>query len=82
MEVTLVTPKKELFKGKASSITLRGAKGEMQILPNHAPMLATLSTGKVIIEGPSGSKEFEISSGFVEVHENMVTLLANNKDEP
>ena len=79
MEVVLVTPQKELFKGKAKCISLRGLKGEMQILPNHAPILAVLAAGRVIIEAVSGLEQFEISSGFVEVHKDLVTILAREK---
>jgi len=79
MEVVLVSPKRELFKGQADCVTLRGLRGEMQILPNHAPMLAALTDGSVIVEGLSGRKEFKIMSGFVEVHKNLVTVLAREK---
>lgn len=80
MEVLLVTPEKELFKGEAHSITVPAEKGIMQILPGHAPLLAVLGRGPAIIEGSYGVKEFRISSGFIEVHKNKITLLAQSEE--
>ena len=80
MEVVLVTPKKELFRGQAKAVSLRDKKGELQILPGHAPLLSVLSAGDIIIDTKSGSKEFKVSSGIVEVHENRITLLARNAE--
>ncbi len=81
MEVVLVTPQEELFRGRARAVSLRDKKGELQILPGHAPFLSTLGAGDIIIDTKSGSKEFKVSSGVVEVHENQITLLARNEQE-
>lgn len=78
MKVVLVTPQKELFRDQAGSVTVPAQKGIIQILPNHAPLLAVLSRGTVVIESDSGLKEFKLSSGVIEVHENMITLLVRN----
>lgn len=75
MEVILATPKKELFKGRANSVTLPGEEGVMQILPRHAPLLSLLSAGNVVINSDSGISEFKVVSGFVEVHADKVTIL-------
>ena len=75
MEAVLATPKKELFRGKVNRVTLPGAEGQMQILPHHAPLLAKLSSGNLIIETGSETKEFEILLGFAELHEDRLTLL-------
>lgn len=79
MEVLLVTPAKELFRGQAHSVTVPAKKGIMQILPGHAPLLAVLGKGEAIIEGSYGAKEFRISSGFIEAHKNKITLLAQSE---
>ena len=80
MEVVLVTPRSELFRGQAKAVSLRDKKGELQILPGHAPLLSSLCAGDIIIDTKSGSKEFKVSSGIVEVHGNQITLLARNAE--
>ena len=81
MYLSLVTPKNKLFTGEAHSVSLRNTKGELQIFSDHAPFLSTLGQGAVIIDTKSGSKEFKISSGFIEVHKNQITLLAHDEEE-
>ncbi|NQT90985.1 MAG: F0F1 ATP synthase subunit epsilon [Candidatus Omnitrophica bacterium] len=75
MEILLVSPQKILFKAEAKSVSMRGANGDMQLLSHHAPLLCELSEGDVVIETGSEAKEFKISSGFAEVHDNSATLL-------
>ncbi|MFC1808223.1 FoF1 ATP synthase subunit delta/epsilon [Candidatus Omnitrophota bacterium] len=75
MDVVLVSPQKELFKGSASSVLFRAKEGMMEILPNHAPSLSELSAGDVEILSDSGIKKFNISSGFAEIHDNKIVLL-------
>lgn len=78
MEVVLSSPKKELFKGKADSISVPGKEGIMQVLPGHAPILSKLCAGNIVISSESGIKEFKILSGFLEVHDNQITLLVKH----
>lgn len=75
MDVILSTPKKELYRGKAVSVTLPGEEGIMQILPGHAPLLSLLAAGNVVIDSGSGASEFKVSSGFAEAHDNKITIL-------
>jgi len=81
MHLSLVTPKSELFKGEARSVSLRNTGGELQIFSDHAPFLSTLGQGTVIIDSNSRTHEFKITSGFIEVHKNQITLLAHNEEE-
>ncbi len=75
-ELTINTPQKQLFKGKAESINAPSEEGHMTILAGHAPLLANLTKGKITVAIPSGTKEFKITSGFIEVNEKGVTVLA------
>ena len=74
-ELTISSPQKELFKGKAQSANIPSQEGYMSILAGHAPLLANLTKGKVSVKAQSGAKEFEITSGFADVNEQKVTLL-------
>ena len=57
MLVDINTPDKELFSGKILSIELPGSDGSFEILNNHAPIIATLSGGKITIALENGKKE-------------------------
>ena len=41
MNLEIITPEKELYKGEVDSITLPGTDGEFGILKNHAPIIST-----------------------------------------
>lgn len=73
MNVTIVSPEKTLYTGQADGIKLPGEKGRFEVLNGHAPIISTLSKGTVEC---LGSEPFtvEISSGFVEVANNVVAI--------
>jgi len=56
MLVDIITPDQELFSGDILSIELPGSDGSFEILNNHAPIIATLSGGKITIALENGKK--------------------------
>lgn len=52
-------------------------QGEIGILPEHAPLLATLGTGILRYEKADKVFFFVVSGGVVEVHDNEVSVLAD-----
>ncbi len=77
MNVEIITPDKKLFSGEAKSITLPGSDGSFGILEKHAPLVSSLSKGKVTITDANNKKQvFEINGGVAEVQNNNVTVLA------
>jgi len=77
MNVIILTPEKEAFNGAAKSIKVPGTSGEFEVLSNHAPIISSLEQGTVRLLTDSGDKMlFHINSGFVEVLNNEVSVLA------
>ena len=91
MYLEIISPEKTLFKGEVESILFPGTYGDFQVLNNHAPIVSTLTRGKVKIIGKisveQGAKDkFEftdretiltIESGTVEMNNNQVILLGD-----
>lgn len=50
MKVEILTPDKSLFQGEAEVLTLPGIEGSFQILDRHAPMIANLKAGTVVVK--------------------------------
>ena len=71
LDVSLITPQKILFEGKAKSITFPGEQGVFEILPYHKPFLSLLVSGKVFID----EKVIFIRRGIVKVISNTVTAI-------
>jgi len=77
MFIEIITPDKNIFSGEVSLVQLPGAGGSFEILNDHAPVISTLTKGKIkIIDAEKKTQFFEIKSGVVEVLKNKVIVLA------
>lgn len=63
-----------MFKGDVDSVLVPGTAGPFEILNDHAPIISTLSEGRVEYATKDGKKQFDILGGFVEVKRNEVSL--------
>ena len=82
LTVSIITPQGFSVRVMAAAVLARTAMGRIEILCNHAPLLATLSPGKLKVV-PAGKKEASTflyieKSGIIEVYKNNVTVLADN----
>ncbi len=69
---------REIFLGKAKSLTLPTLQGQIQVLAGHAPLIALLQEGDVFIEKEdSTSEKLPVAGGVLRVKEDTVTLLVN-----
>lgn len=79
MELEILTPEKKLFSNTVYGVQLPGVTGMFEILEKHAPLVAALKAGTVkVLKDKSNNNNvtFTIQSGFVEVINNTVTVLA------
>lgn len=83
LRVRLVTPERTLFEVLADSVDLPSKTGYLEPLYGHAPLLAELGAGDVILHGGPGDGDvYNVSWGFVEVLPDRVTILANDALKP
>ncbi len=77
MKLEIITPDKKMFEGNVKSLVVPGSEGQLGILNNHAPMIASLKKGIVkVIDDQAQVQKFEIKGGVVEVLKNNVIVLA------
>lgn len=76
MNVVLRTPEGEVYHGAADCVTLRTDGGEMQILPGHVSLQATVSFTPVRVRNGASEEVYLAQRGFLAVHreENEVVL--------
>ena len=79
MNVSILSPLKSLFQGEATSVNLPGKVGAFTILETQDPIVSTLDKGVITITNREEISEIEIVSGFVEVHDNEVTICVEQK---
>jgi len=82
MHISVLTPDKEIFDGKITSVKVPGVSGQFEVLNNHAPIVSALSEGQVRLIQENGEKiSFGIEKGFIEVLKNKVALLVQGYQE-
>ena len=83
LHAQILTPEGSKFNENITGITVPGASGSFKMLHNHAPIVSALDVGAVVINRLDGSEQtFAVSGGFVEMNDNIVTLLAERAIEP
>ena len=83
--LTLVTPQKKLVTDlEIDEIFVPAYKGELNILPGHAPLLTTLETGVLRYRTKESNKlkKVAISWGYCEVFPHGVNILAETAEQP
>lgn len=77
LQLTVVTPEKELLHEEVDEIIVPTTNGELTILPEHTTLLAQLTPGELIIKKGSKTEHLVVVGGFLEVGNNTVTILAD-----
>jgi len=76
MNLEILTPEQKVFEGEASIVTFPGSNGSFQVMNDHAPLVATLTKGKIIVKDNNGKETiFEMIGGVVEIQNNNVAAL-------
>lgn len=76
LDVSIVTPEREVWSGEADFVVARAEGGEIGVLPGHAPFLGSLRHARLKIEHADGETLFAVHAGFIEVYRDRVTVLA------
>ena len=78
-ELTVSSPDRNLFKGPAVMLTLRGQEGDLAIMAEHIPFITTVKPCVCNIELEDGErKSGRTNGGLLTVSDNGVTLLSGN----
>ena len=76
VRLIVVTPEKAAFDGVGEMIVVPMHDGELGVLPGRAALIGRLGAGELRLKGgPSGTTRFFVESGFVQVRNNVVTVL-------
>ena len=79
LQLKIVSPERIEFDGAVESVLVPGTMGQFEILQDHAPIISTLQSGKVVYATAEGKTGLEIQGGFVEVQKNVVSLCVELK---
>src|SRR3989338_62724 len=81
IQFEIVTPERVVLKEEIVQITLPTKMGEITVLPNHIPLVASLLPGVIHVKKKNGEDEIiSISGGFLEVLKDKVVILADTAE--
>jgi len=76
----IVTVERLVYEDQVDSVTAPAVKGEIQILPEHAPLITALSAGELVVAKSGETEHFAIGGGYLEVLANKVTVMADTAE--
>ncbi len=81
MTLQILTPEHKVYSGSVYGIQLPGVQGSFELLQNHAPLVAALGKGKMVLLKDKSNKEtYNITGGFVETQNNKTTVLLESAE--
>jgi F-type H+-transporting ATPase subunit epsilon len=81
LSVHIVTAEREVFaEDGVEEITVPGSEGELTVLPQHASLLTMIKPGLMRIVKGGEETISTITGGFLEVHNDRVTILADSAE--
>jgi len=76
-KLEIVTADKVGFSEDVSMLTAWGLEGQFTILPHHAPFMAVLQPGELVIKKDDTKQVLALLGGFIEVRHDKVIILAD-----
>lgn len=77
LHCVVVTPERSLLDERANFVVVPLFDGELGILPDRAPLVGRLGYGELRLVRGNETKRYYVDGGFVQVRNNVVTLLTS-----
>ncbi|MGQ0561136.1 MAG: ATP synthase F1 subunit epsilon [Gemmatimonadota bacterium] len=78
MKVSVISPERTIFEGEAESVVVPAWDGQLGVMRGHAPMLVLLGQGELRVSSAGADQRFQISGGFMQVADDVVTILSEH----
>jgi F-type H+-transporting ATPase subunit epsilon len=80
IQLEVVTPERRVLAEPVDMVTVPGLGGELGILPGHTSLVSQLQTGVLTYVQDGKSSSLQVAGGFVEVHDDHVSVLAETAE--
>lgn len=75
IHLEVITPDAAVLSEDVNFVLVRALDGDLGIMPNHAPLIASLSIWPLIYEQNGQRNALTVAEGFLEVNENKITVI-------
>lgn len=82
IRLRVLTPERELLDSTVEQVTAEGSFGQFGVLPLHVTFLTSLDPGPLTFRSGSSSDTLLVKSGYAEVRDDEVTILADEALRP
>ncbi|MBI2441751.1 MAG: ATP synthase F1 subunit epsilon [Lentisphaerae bacterium] len=76
----ILTPERSVFAGEVQSLILPGAEGFFGVLAGHAPLLARLTAGRLMVRQADAPHYFRCGAGVADVNPKHVSVLVDSAE--
>jgi F-type H+-transporting ATPase subunit epsilon len=81
LQVSIVTPEQDVLDMECDEVVVPGVNGDLGLLPDHIPLISALQPGVLTTHSGGKATHYVVSSGFVEIDDNRVSILTGTCDE-
>lgn len=81
-KVKVITPDRVFYEGEVSMVELRTTEGDIGVYKNHIPLTCIVDPGVLNLHEADGVKKAALHTGFVEILQDQVTILAEIAEWP
>lgn len=80
LSIALITAQSTVYEGEADMVVAPAWDGEVGILRGHAAMMALLGEGELRITRGGTEERFFVSGGFLQVADDVVSVLSERAE--
>ena len=77
LRLEIVTPEAKTYSDDVDSVVIPGIKGELGVLPQHAPIITQLEPGELRVFKGGTELRLAVGEGFVEITSEKVAVLTD-----
>ena len=77
LRLIVVTPERTLLDEPVAALRFPLYDGDIGILPGRLPLIGRLGAGELHITATSGETSYFVDGGFVQIRDDVVTVLTN-----
>lgn len=78
LKVAIISPDRTVYEGEADMVVAPAWDGEVGVLRGHAPMLVLLGAGEMRVTSGASTQRFQVEGGFMQVADDVVTVLSES----
>jgi F-type H+-transporting ATPase subunit epsilon len=76
IHLVIYSPERTILEKMVCKVSLPGTLGRFMVLKDHAPLISSLEEGRIVYVCNGVEENVDITSGFVEIAYNKVTVCA------